>query len=59
MKQSSGDLRREREKACLLVSKAIAALNVAVHANRIAVEDMPRMPFPLIAPAQEALSQIP
>lgn len=37
----------------------LAALNVAVHASRIAVEDMPRFLLPLMAPAQEALSQVP
>jgi IclR family pca regulon transcriptional regulator len=37
----------------------IAALNVAVRASRIPVEDMPRILLPLLAPAQEALSQIP
>jgi len=37
----------------------VAALNVAVHASRIAVEDMPELLLPLLAPAQEALGQVP
>lgn len=37
----------------------IAALNVAVHASRIPVEEMPQRLLPLMAPAQEALSQLP
>lgn len=37
----------------------VAAINVAVRASRIPVEDMPGMLLPLIAPAQEALSQVP
>lgn len=34
----------------------VAALNVAVHASRIPVEDMARTLLPLMAPAQEVLS---
>lgn len=37
----------------------IAALNVAVHASRIAVQDMATTLLPLMAPAQEALRQLP
>jgi len=37
----------------------VAALNVAVHASRIPVEDMPETLLPLLAPAQEALGQVP
>ncbi len=37
----------------------IAALNVAVHASRIAVQDMAPILLPLMAPAQEALRQLP
>ena len=37
----------------------IAALNVAVHASRIAVQDMAPTLLPLMAPAQEALRQLP
>jgi IclR family transcriptional regulator, pca regulon regulatory protein len=37
----------------------IAAVNVAVHGSRIAVEDMPRRLLPLLAPAQEAMKQVP
>ena len=37
----------------------VAALNVAVHASRIPVEDMPARLLPLLAPAQEALKQVP
>ncbi len=34
----------------------VAALNVAVHASRIPVEDMARILLPLLAPAQEVLA---
>jgi IclR family transcriptional regulator, pca regulon regulatory protein len=37
----------------------IAAVNVSVHASRIAVADMPRVLLALLAPAQEALKQLP
>lgn len=37
----------------------VAALNVAVHASRISVNDMPGLLLPLLAPAQEALGQVP
>jgi IclR family pca regulon transcriptional regulator len=37
----------------------IAAVNVAVQGSRIAVEDMPRRLLPLLAPAQEAMKQVP
>jgi IclR family pca regulon transcriptional regulator len=37
----------------------IAAVNVAVHGSRISVEDMPRRLLPLLAPAQEAMKQVP
>ncbi len=37
----------------------VAALNVAVHASRIAAEDMPQALLPLLAPAQEALGRVP
>ncbi len=41
------------------VGIVVAALNVAVHASRIAVEDLPGTLLPLLAPAQEALGQVP
>ena len=37
----------------------LAALNVAVHASRIPVGDMPTTLLPLLAPAQKALAQVP
>lgn len=37
----------------------VAAINIAVHASRVAVADMPGTLLPLIAPAQEALKQVP
>lgn len=37
----------------------IAAVNVAVQGSRIAVKDMPQRLLPLLAPAQEAMKQVP